>query len=176
MNKNKPSTKKQASVLPTAETIILVIDDDAEIGEIICTMLLDGTPYRPLWIGESDLAVFAASRVKPSVIILDYALPGLDGIQLFDCLQEQEHLRTVPVILISAQAWLPLHQIQQRGMHLLRKPFDLDELLTLVRSLVPSPESTKRRGAAPLQERPSPRNERRRRQKSSSSRVDDPSE
>lgn len=161
MNKNKPSAKKQARTLPTAETTILVIDDDAAIGEIICTMLLDGSPYRPLWIGESDLALFVASRVKPSVIILDYALPGLDGIQLFDCLQEQEHLRTVPVILISAQAQLPLYQIQQRGMHLLHKPFDLDELLALVQSLVPPPESAKQHGTPTAeQKRPPSRNDR----------------
>ena len=128
--------KKQPVSAQTSEKTILIVDDDHDIGETLRSIILDQTPYRALWIAESDLALEAASHVKPSLILLDYMLPTLNGLQLFDYLQGLEHMRGVPVILISARPSVPLEQVRQRGMRFLRKPFEIDELMGLVEQLV----------------------------------------
>ncbi len=128
--------QKQPISTQTSEKTVLIVDDDHDIGETLRAIILDQTPYRALWIAESDLALEAAFHVKPSVILLDYMLPTLDGLQLFDYMQHLEHMRDVPVVLISAQTSIPLEEVRKRGMHFLRKPFDMDELITLVEQLV----------------------------------------
>jgi two-component system, response regulator, stage 0 sporulation protein F len=118
------------------EKTILIVDDDRATGEVLRSIIVDQTHYRALWIAESDLALEAAPHLKPSLILLDYVMPTLDGLKLFDYMQRLEHIRGVPVILISARTTIPFEQLQKRGMHFLHKPFEMDELLNLVNRLI----------------------------------------
>src|SRR5262245_54616073 len=102
MHSTQPVTVKNR------EKTILIVDDDRDIGELLRSVILDETPYRVVWIAESDLAVEAVPHLKPSVILLDYVMPVLNGLKLFDYLHELEHMRNVPVILISGQTSLPV--------------------------------------------------------------------
>lgn len=120
----------------TEEKTVLIVDDDHDIGEALRFIIGDQTNYRAVWIAESDLALEAASHLRPSVILLDYVMPTLDGLQLFDYLQRFDHIRGVPVVLISAKLTLPDDQLRARGIHVLRKPFDVDDLITLLNRLV----------------------------------------
>ncbi|HEU5375930.1 MAG TPA: response regulator [Ktedonobacteraceae bacterium] len=128
--------KIQPESLQPLEKTILIVDDDRDIGEVLRSIILDQTRYRVVWIAESDLALEAAAHLKPSLILLDYMMPTLDGLQLFDYLQELEHMRDVPVVLISARASLPIKQLRERGISFLRKPFEMDELMYLIKHLI----------------------------------------
>lgn len=118
------------------EKTVLIVDDDYDIGETLRFIIGDQTDYRVVWIAESDLALEAASHLRPSVILLDYVMPTLDGLTLFDHLQRFDHMRGVPVVLISAKLSLPLEQLQERGIYLLRKPFGVNDLIALLDRLV----------------------------------------
>lgn len=120
------------------EKTILIVDDDQDVGELLRSIFVDQKRYRVVWIAESDLALEAGSHLQPSLILLDYVMPTLDGLKLFDYMQEIEHMRGVPVVLISASPSIPFAQLEKRGIHFLGKPFDVDELLNLVDSLVSS--------------------------------------
>lgn len=120
----------------TEDKVILIVDDDRDIGEILQKIILEQTNYRVVWIAESELTLDAAPYLKPSLILLDYMLPGMMGLELYDRLQERENMRGVPTVLISAGASLPLDQLRERGMHLLRKPFEMDELLDILAELL----------------------------------------
>ena len=115
---------------------ILIVDDDHDIGEMLRTVITQQTSYRVVWIAESDLALEAASHMRPSLILLDYMMPTMDGLKLYDYLQERPNMRDVPVVLISARATLPFEQIRERGMYLLRKPFDISDLLDMLAQLL----------------------------------------
>ena len=116
----------------TQDKTILVVDDDRDIGEMLKQVLTEQTNYRVLWIAESDLALHAAAHLRPSLILLDYMMPTMDGLKLYDHLQETENMRGVPVVLISARATLPFEALRERGIYILRKPFELSDLLDLV--------------------------------------------
>ena len=122
--------------LPGGENVILIVDDDLEIGDVLQKIIAENTNYQTVWIGESDLALAAAHQLRPSLILLDYMLPIMDGLKLYDRMQEIEEMRGVPVVLISALATLPFEELRERGIYLLRKPFELTDLLDIVAQLV----------------------------------------
>jgi DNA-binding NtrC family response regulator len=119
-----------------AEKCILIVDDDRDIGESLQLALSEETSYRTLWIAESDLVLLSASYLRPSLILLDYRLPLMDGLALFDHLQDVESMRGVPVILISAIHKLPYAQLQQRGIHVLKKPLNMFALMKTINKLM----------------------------------------
>ena len=126
----------QSEITSSAEKTILIVDDDQDIGKLLRSILLDQTSYRVVWIAESDLALEAAAYLKPSLILLDYVMPTLDGLALFDYLQRLEHMRGVPVVLISGKSSIPVQELQEKGIHFLAKPFDVADLLEVVNGLI----------------------------------------
>jgi CheY-like chemotaxis protein len=118
------------------EETILIIDDDRDIGEALQCVIDAETPYRTLWIAESDLALLSAPHLRPALILLDYLMPLMDGLVLYDRLQEVPGMQGVPVLLISAATSLPYEQLRQRNIRLLRKPFDVPDLLQMIDEMV----------------------------------------
>jgi len=123
-------------VSSTQDKTILIVDDDRDIGEMLKQVITEQTSYRVVWIAESDLVLNAAIHLRPSLILLDYMMPTMDGLKLYDHLQQIENMRGVPVVLISARATLPFGALRERGIYILRKPFEISDLLDLVAQLV----------------------------------------
>jgi CheY-like chemotaxis protein len=130
------SSREITPTVSSQEKTILIVDDDHDIGEMLKTVIMQQTNYRVVWIAESDLALEAASHMRPSLILLDYMMPTMDGLKLYDYLQNKPNMQDVPVVLISARATLPFEQIRERGMYILRKPFDLSDLLDMLAQLL----------------------------------------
>jgi len=70
----------------------------------------------------------------PNLFILDYRLPSMNGIDLYDQLHTVKGLEDTPGIMLSA--YLPKHEIEKRSLVALSKPFELDELLDTVEKLL----------------------------------------
>ncbi len=117
---------------------ILIVDDDRDIGDILQKIILDQTNYKVMWIAESDLALDAAPFFRPSLLLLDYMMPSINGLELYDRLQGMENTRGVPTILISASSTLPFEELRARGIYVLKKPFELDEFLDLLAQFLPT--------------------------------------
>ena len=118
------------------EKTVLIVDDDRDIGDILQNIITDQTDYKVVWIAESDLVLDAASYLHPSLLVLDYMLPTMHGLDLYDRLQAIENMRGVPTILISASVTLPFEDLRSRGIHVLQKPFELDDLLDMLAQML----------------------------------------
>jgi DNA-binding response OmpR family regulator len=129
-------SEEKARVSPSDEKTVLIVDDDRDIGEILQQIIVDQTDYKVVWIAESDLVLDAASYMRPSLLILDYMLPTIDGLHLYDSLQAIDSMRGVPTVLISASPRLPFDELRSRGIYLLHKPFELDDLLDILAQLL----------------------------------------
>jgi len=129
----------KAHTLPGDEKTVLIVDDDRDIGDILQQIILDQTNYKVVWIAESDLVLNAASYLRPSLLLLDYMLPSMDGLHLYDRLQTIETMRGVPTVLISASPTLPFDELRARGIYLLHKPFELEDLLDILAQLLSEP-------------------------------------
>ncbi len=114
---------------------ILLVEDDVDIGDFIAQALNDETPYTILHVVDGMRALEAVASVKPDLFILDYQLPGMNGIELHDRLHEVKALEKIPTLIISAN--VPARkEMQQRQIAFLKKPFDLNDLFKFIEKLL----------------------------------------
>jgi len=130
-----PDKQAQSPVDGTiAVRSILVVEDDSDIGLFLVQAILQETPHQALLVTDGFQALKAITNIKPDLFILDYWLPSMNGIDLYDRLHAIEGLEHIPTIMISAQ--LPKRELQKRAIHSLNKPLELDEFLRLVEHLL----------------------------------------
>ncbi len=119
---------------PAAQTprgsTILIVEDDADIGEFLQQLIEDETPYTSAVVANDFQALEKASQINPCLLMLDYRLPGINGIELYDRLQQREELNGVPAIMMSAT--LPMTELERRGIHPLRKPMEIGHVIRMI--------------------------------------------
>ncbi|HYU76800.1 MAG TPA: response regulator [Ktedonobacteraceae bacterium] len=111
-------------------TTILIVEDDANIAQFLQQLIEEETPYQTTVIDNGKTALEGAPDVHPCLLLLDYRLPGLNGLELYDRLQEQEETRALPAIMMSAA--LPTVELERRGIYQLRKPMDIGNVLRMI--------------------------------------------
>ena len=112
---------------------ILVVDDTKENLRVLVDALgREGYTVRPALNGE--IALEAARKEPPDLILLDIIMPGMDGYQVCHALKADARLKDVPVIFISA-----LNEVEDKvkgfktgGVDYISKPFQAEELLARV--------------------------------------------
>lgn len=113
---------------------ILVVEDDEEMSDTLCEALTDhGYEPIPAANGQEALDRLRSWREPPSVILLDLAMPILDGRAFRDAQLAAPELRDIPVIVLTAQPDAALLCAEMEVNAFLRKPVRLDPLLTLIR-------------------------------------------
>jgi CheY-like chemotaxis protein len=120
---------------PDARTI-LVVEDDRPTGEVIQLTLMEELSLHTLLIADPYEALDFANTVKVDLWIIDYLLPGMNGLELYDRLHARKALQDVPSILISASFSLHNRDLGERKLTVLDKPFDLNVLLETVKQIV----------------------------------------
>lgn len=116
---------------------ILIVDDEADIRELIGGLLEDDG-YAPREAADADGALAAIQARKPSLIILDVWLQGsrLDGLELLEEFKRIDE--NLPVIVISGHGTIEtaVGAIRKGAYDFLEKPFKSDKLLlTVTRAL-----------------------------------------
>jgi len=113
---------------------ILVVEDDPAIGEVLLWVVQDSTPYHVVLADDGMKALKLLEGVRPALCLLDYNLPSMNGIQLYDCIHSIRGLENVRALLMSAN--LPEHEMQERQLEGINKPFDLEELVRDIERLI----------------------------------------
>jgi CheY-like chemotaxis protein/two-component sensor histidine kinase len=117
---------------------ILVIDDEQDIRQMF-QVLLSGKNYevRTAANGWEGLSLMEAER--PDLVILDIAMPVMNGYQFLEKVRGDRRTKDIPVIAISG-ADTDLDRLKELGMdEFLSKPFSGTVLLATVRRLLPRP-------------------------------------
>jgi CheY-like chemotaxis protein len=81
---------------------ILVVDDNAMSIELAAD-LLEVAGYRVLTALTAEGGISAARDHRPDLILMDIALPGLDGIEATHCLAQDPKTARIPVVALTAQ-------------------------------------------------------------------------
>ena len=117
---------------------ILIVEDDPRMANVIrATLELEGDPTWAIeTAGEGLQALELAGTVQPDVVLLDVRLPGLDGAEVYRRLRASQQTRRSRIIFLSAGTSLDLYQRGIEDGVLLRKPFDVCELVSLVGALL----------------------------------------
>lgn len=124
------------SVIPPAaghvrhSSTILIVEDDAAIGEFLQRLIEEETPYSSMVVSDGPRALEAVQQIHPCLFLLDYRLPGMNGVEIFDRLQTMDETRGLPAIMMSAT--LPTADLQKRGIYQLRKPMDIGNVIRMI--------------------------------------------
>ena len=113
---------------------ILLIEDHAIFRMIIKRAIEQDTSHRVVYITDGSTIGEAIKEYKPHLLVLDYELPGKNGIELYDLVRTIEGCEQIPAIMISAE--LPQHEMSQRNILGLEKPCRTRELIQAVEQLL----------------------------------------
>ena len=117
---------------------ILLVEDDPNISAFLVEAIAQETPYRAIVASDSHGALKLVQHFTPCLFILDYGLPDMNGIELYDHFHLNRELAPIPAILITANRYIPQLQIRQRQLITFMKPFELDSFLDTIETLLAS--------------------------------------
>ncbi len=117
---------------------ILLVEDEEMLVNVLATVLED-EGYKVRKSTSAEEALSSLSGFKPDLIISDVRLPEKDGFTMLQELQKDTSVSPVPFICLTA---LDDRQSEQRARNLgvagyMTKPFDVDDLVKLVRQVLP---------------------------------------
>ncbi len=126
-----------SAVLPFNRTIlrpsILIVEDDEDMRQILIQLLeFQGWPAHA--VSDGAQALDALQKHRPSLILLDLAMPRMNGVE-FRTAQRRltdRRLAKVPVVVVSAVHDAPDYKETLEAADVLMKPFDADRLLHAV--------------------------------------------
>ncbi len=111
---------------------IMVVDDDRAILDMV-SELLDYEGYPVIAVSESRDALKCANDRQPALILLDMMMPEMSGWQVLAALRSNPTTLNIPVVLLSARHDLSALAETLKVECFLEKPFEIDELLDVVR-------------------------------------------
>jgi CheY-like chemotaxis protein len=123
---------------------ILIVDDEFGIVDVL-SETLEAEGYRVVTAANGKQGLERIIEVRPNLVILDVMMPLLDGLEMLGRLRSDAAHRDLEVIVMSAA---PPPRGQEKLLSnvsgFLRKPFELQDLLKMVRLLLDSDEQQAR--------------------------------
>jgi CheY-like chemotaxis protein len=118
------------------ERVVLIAEDERDVRDAIAEALEDHD-FIPLCAANGREALDMARRLahKPCLILLDITMPEMDGRQFLHAQKQDPELRSVPVVVLTAHTDPPEVVAQMEAEGWLKKPVQLEELLSVVRDL-----------------------------------------
>lgn len=123
-----------------SDALILVVEDDVPIRELVADTLA-GRGYR---VEQAANGVQALERMRnrvPDLVVLDLMMPQMTGATLIRTVRADPRLAHVRILVVSAVYGMGSSE-DLDVTAALSKPFDVDEFLDLVASIVSSPPGT----------------------------------
>jgi DNA-binding NtrC family response regulator len=114
MNKNKKT--------------ILFIDDDSDFREAVA-FILKSEGFDVISRSDGSELLDHIQNSKPDIAILDYHLPGENGINLAKKIKENTETKTIPVILVSSHQDIR-EKAHETGIEFFSKPLDFENLIS----------------------------------------------
>jgi CheY-like chemotaxis protein len=114
---------------------VLIVDDDIDIREILADTLVEtGFQVTTACNGAEALAAIRSMAIKPAVILLDLMMPVMDGYGFLQQRTLDPDLASIPIAIVTAGHGIE-HDRLDDNLPIIRKPFDLPELLGVLQAL-----------------------------------------
>ncbi|HEX7175593.1 MAG TPA: response regulator [Pyrinomonadaceae bacterium] len=128
----------------TRSTKTVLVVDDSHDNLVLVSLALQDKGYRVVTASNGEEAVASAKIAGPDLILMDIAMPQLDGLEATRRIREQEGNERIPVIALTAFDTdgfrKAAHDAGFSGY--LTKPIDFDRLFNLIRMLLPERRET----------------------------------
>ncbi|MBZ5600834.1 MAG: response regulator [Acidobacteriia bacterium] len=118
---------------------ILLVDDQEEL-RLLLQATLEDADYEILEAQSGSEALSIARAELPSLVVMDWMMPGMSGVDVVRALKADPATRAIPVILLTARSQAEDRQagISAGASAFLSKPFSPLELVRQVESLLAS--------------------------------------
>ena len=119
------------------ETKILIVEDEAAVRELLAATLM-GAGYGVLEAGSGPEAQEVLGTERPALILLDWMLPGMSGLEFAKWLKKDQQLSDMPVIMLTAR---DEENYKVLGLEAgiddyVTKPFSTRELLARIKAVL----------------------------------------
>jgi len=120
-----------------SEKTILVADDETHILHVV-SLKLRNAGFRILTAQDGQEALELAQAEKPDLIITDYHMPQLSGLELCQRLKQDPATSCIPAIMLTARGYHldPVDTEQSGILRMLSKPFSPRQLLATVNEVL----------------------------------------
>jgi len=118
----------------SAAKTILICEDEEALRELVRVSLGDGYEYVEATDGIESLAM--ARALRPDLVVLDLMLPRKSGVEVLADLRGDRSMRDTPVVVITAWTHAQQAAVAAGADRFVAKPFDPDELRTVVGELL----------------------------------------
>jgi diguanylate cyclase (GGDEF)-like protein/PAS domain S-box-containing protein len=140
-----PGVDALQRVITDDEQLVLVVDDDARLRALLCTVL---TPLKCeiVQAGSGEEALTVLLQRKVAVVVLDINMPGMDGFETAQLIRDAEELASLPIIFLTGQSEASdLHRGYDLGaVDFLVKPVPRQVLYAKVKALLELDQSFSR--------------------------------
>lgn len=116
---------------------VLVVDDEIHIIHVVAIKFRNNG-YEVLTASDGSQAYELACSEKPDIIVTDYQMPVMTGLELIEKVRETEEIKDIPVILLTARSFA-IEEEQKQQLEIsecLSKPFSPKELLRSVEDIL----------------------------------------
>jgi CheY-like chemotaxis protein len=118
--------------------LVLIVEDDKPTGEVLAGAINDERGYQAIIAATADDALDAMSRIDPDLLLVDIRLPGMSGLELYDRIRADPRFRRLPFVFETGGGREHAQDLRDRGVATyIKKPFDIHELVKLVKRLAP---------------------------------------
>ncbi|MES9943421.1 phosphate regulon transcriptional regulator PhoB [Candidatus Thiodiazotropha sp. CDECU1] len=116
---------------------ILAVDDEPAVGEML-RFILEQDGFQADFVEDATQAINQIRKSKPDLILLDWMLPGMSGLELAGRLKKDRETASIPIIMLTAKGE---ENDKVRGLDIgaedyVTKPFSARELLARIRSIL----------------------------------------
>jgi DNA-binding response OmpR family regulator len=123
---------------------ILVADDDPSVREL-CRIVLGTEGYEVLLAENATEGITLAQREHPDLVLLDWMMPEVDGMDALLALKADPATSAIPVVMLTALDGMPqITLATYNGADgYVTKPFEVNDLLSLVRRFIQAPATSR---------------------------------
>ncbi|HEV2480391.1 MAG TPA: response regulator [Puia sp.] len=114
---------------------VLIFDDDADILEV-CTIVLRTHGFEVITEKNCDDILAKIDLYTPDVLLMDNKIPPMGGIQACRAIRASSEHAGLPIVFFSANQDVERLAEQAGADHFIEKPFDLDALVSTLRSAI----------------------------------------
>ena len=116
---------------------VLIVDDERAIREMVC-LALSSEGFRCLEASDAHKAGSLLREQRPDMILLDWMMPGISGVDFARSLRRKEETRDIPIIMLTAKVEEEdmIRGLESGADDYLTKPFSTRELVARINSLL----------------------------------------
>jgi len=118
-------------------TLILVVDDEAHIVHVV-SLKLENAGFEVVTASDGEEGLAVATEQHPDLIITDYQMPFVSGLEMCTQLKKQQATADIPALMLTARGFsIAPELLEQTNIQaVLSKPFSPRDILARVQELI----------------------------------------